>query len=88
MKKKLITFLLFLGFILYKYSYGQVNLDSAASQVRSIGASAAGVVAGLVGLIGIGRAAYKFANGERDAIGSLIGGIVALVLGQIAATFL
>lgn len=88
MYKKLITFFLFLGVIAYKYSYGQISLDSAAGQVRSIGASAAGVVAGLVGLIGIGRAAYKFANGERDAIGSLIGGIVALVLGQIAATLL
>lgn len=87
MKKKLAVFFLVLGFLIYKL-YGQVSLDSAASQVRSIASSAAGLVAGLVGLIGIGRAAYKFANGERDAIGSLIGGIVALVLGQIAATLL
>ena len=65
-----------------------VSLDSAVDQVRNIGSSVAGIVGGIVGLLGIGRAAYKFSHGDTDAITALIAGIVGLVLGQIAAGML
>jgi len=39
-------------------------------------------------VIGIGRAAYKFSNGEHDSVTALVMGIVALVLGAISATFI
>ena len=63
----------------------QVDLGNATAQVSSIGSQVAGVIGGLIGLIGIGRCAYKFSNGDTGAITALIEGIVGLVLGQIAA---
>jgi len=65
-----------------------VDLGSAAAQVTNIASTAAGVVGGLIGLLGIGRCAYKFANGDTGAVTALIEGIVGLVLGQIAAAMI
>jgi hypothetical protein len=62
-----------------------VDLGAAGSQISGIASTAAGLIGGLVGLIGIGRAAYKFSNGDTGAVTALIEGIVGLVLGQIAA---
>lgn len=73
------------GAIAYAQS---VDLGSATTQVRTIASQAAGVIGGLVGLIGIGRCAYKFSNGDTGAVTALIEGIVGLVLGQIAAGML
>jgi len=73
------------GAIAYAQS---VDLGAATTQVRTIASQAAGVIGGLIGLIGIGRCAYKFSNGDPGAITALIEGIVALVLGQIAANML
>jgi hypothetical protein len=63
----------------------QVDLSGATSSVSQIGSQVAGVIGGLIGLIGIGRCAYKFSNGDQGAITALIEGIVGMVLGQIAA---
>jgi len=46
------------------------------------------VVMGIVGVVGLGRAAYKFAHGDTDAVTSLIMGIVALFIGALCATFI
>lgn len=85
--KKAIVFSSFFMLAIY-LSAQQVDLSAAASQVKNIAATAAGVIGGIVGLIGIGRAAYKFASGDTDAVTALLTGIVGLVLGQIAAGLL
>jgi hypothetical protein len=46
------------------------------------------LVAGLVGLIGLGRTAYKLAQGDTDSMTALIFAIVGIVLGFLANTFL
>ena len=61
--------------------------QTATSDVTAIAGQIAGVVLAVVGLVGIGRAAYKFAHGDGDAVTSLVMGIVALALGALAATF-
>ena len=85
-KKVLFFFIAFsLGVVLSAQS---VDLGSATPQIRNIASQAAGVIGGIVGLIGIGRCAYKFSNGDPGAVTALIEGIVGLVLGQIAAGML
>ncbi len=64
------------------------QLNGAITDVQNIAATVGAAVMGIVGVIGIGRAAYKFANGEHDSVTALVMGIVALVLGAIAATFI
>ena len=85
--KKIIVFVS-LFFIVLILSAQQVDLSGAASQVRNIASTAAGLIGGIVGLVGIGRAAYKFSTGDTDAITSLLTGIIGMVLGQIAAGML
>lgn len=63
------------------------SFQQATSDVTAIAGQVAGVVMAVVGLVGIGRAAYKFAHGDGDAVTSLVMGIVALALGALAATF-
>jgi len=62
----------------------QVDLTSGAATVKKILATVASVVLALVGLMGIGRAAYKFSTGDHDATTSLLTGIVATVLAVVA----
>jgi hypothetical protein len=62
-----------------------IDLGEAKGQISKIGSDASQLVGGVIGLVAIGRAAYKFAHGEHDSTTSLISGIVAVVLGQIAA---
>lgn len=84
--KKMIFFttfsLLMIGSSLYSQS---LNLTPAASSVKSALNSTAGIIGGLVGLLGIGRAAIKFSQGEHDAVMSLLSGMIAVVLGQVAS---
>lgn len=68
--------------------HAQVDLSNAISNVQTIAGQVAAVLGGLIGLLGIGRAAYKFAHGDGDAITSLIVGIVAYALGQVASAML
>ena len=63
------------------------SFQQATSDVTAIAGQVAGVVLAVVGLVGIGRAAYKFAHGDGDAVTSLVMGVVALALGALAATF-
>lgn len=86
--KKQILFLIVFGFLGIALSAQSVDLGSATAQIRNIASQAAGIIGGIVGLIGIGRCAYKFSNGDPGAVTALIEGIVGLVLGQITASML
>jgi hypothetical protein len=46
------------------------------------------LVAGIVGLVGLGRTAYKLSQGDNDSMTSLIFAIVGIVLGFLANTFI
>ena len=63
------------------------TIQNALDDINTIAAAVGAVVMGLVGVVGIGRAAYKFAHGDSDAVTSLVMGIVALFLGALCATF-
>ena len=42
----------------------------------------------MVGLVGLGRTAYKLSQGDTDSMTSLIFAIVGIVLGFLANTFI
>jgi len=58
------------------------------ADITTIASAVGAVVMGIVGVIGLGRAAYKFAHGDSDAVTSLVMGIVALFIGALCATFI
>lgn len=64
-----------------------VDLSTGAATVKKILAQVASVILALVGLMGIGRAAYKFSTGDHDATTSLLTGIVATILALVAQGF-
>ena len=64
------------------------TFDRAVTDIRTIAVAAGTLVAGLVGLIGLGRTAYKLAQGDTDSMTALIFAIVGIVLGFLANTFL
>ena len=64
------------------------TIQSAIDDVTNIASAVGAVVMGIVGVIGLGRAAYKFAHGDSDAVTSLVMGIVALFIGALCATFI
>lgn len=63
-------------------------IQDAISDITVIASAVGAVVMGIVGVIGLGRAAYKFAHGDSDAVTSLVMGIVALFIGALCATFI
>jgi hypothetical protein len=60
----------------------------AVNDIRTIAIAAGTLVAGMVGLIGLGRTAYKLSQGDNDSMTSLIFAIVGIVLGFLANTFI
>ncbi|HQG93477.1 MAG TPA: hypothetical protein PLN27_17640 [Acidobacteriota bacterium] len=64
------------------------TIQGAIDDVTNIASAVGAVVMGIVGVVGLGRAAYKFAHGDTDAVTSLIMGIVALFIGALCATFI
>ena len=60
----------------------------AVNDIRTIAIAAGTLVAGLVGLVGLGRTAYKLSQGDNDSMTSLIFAIVGIVLGFLANTFI
>ena len=64
------------------------TIQGAIDDVTNIASAVGAVVMGIVGVVGLGRAAYKFAHGDTDAITSLVMGIVALFIGALCATFI
>ena len=63
-------------------------IQDAIDDVTEIAAAVGAAVMGIVGVVGLGRAAYKFAHGDTDAVTSLVMGIVALFIGALCATFI
>jgi len=58
------------------------TFQGAVNDIRTIAIAAGTLVAGMVGLIGLGRTAYKLSQG------ALIFAIVGIVLGFLANTFI
>ena len=62
--------------------------QSAVSDITSIAQVSGTLIGGLVGLIGLGRTAWKLVNGDSDVMNSLIMAIIGIFLGAMANTFL
>ncbi len=64
------------------------TFQGAVTDIRTIAVAAGTLVAGMVGLVGLGRTAYKLSQGDSDSMTSLIFAIVGIVLGFLANTFI
>ena len=64
------------------------TFDQAVADIKTIAISAGTLVAGMVGLVGLGRTAYKLSQGDTDSMTALIFAIVGIVLGFLANTFI
>jgi hypothetical protein len=64
------------------------TFQGAVNDIRTIAIAAGTLVAGLVGLVGLGRTAYKLSQGDTDSMTSLIFAIVGIVIGFLANTFI
>ncbi len=64
------------------------TFQGAVDDIRTIAIAAGTLVAGLVGLVGLGRTAYKLSQGDTDSMTALIFAIVGIVLGFLANTFI
>lgn len=64
------------------------TFQGAIDDIRTIAIAAGTLVAGMVGLIGLGRTAYKLSQGDTDSMTALIFAIVGIVLGFLANTFI
>jgi hypothetical protein len=64
------------------------TFQSAVTDIRTIAIAAGTLVAGMVGLVGLGRTAYKLSQGDTDSMTALIFAIVGIVLGFLANTFI
>ena len=60
----------------------------AITDIRTIAIAAGTLVSGVVGLVGLGRTAYKLSQGDTDSMTALIFAIVGIVLGFLANTFI
>ncbi len=74
--------------MLYAQASVAPTFQSAVNDIRTIAIAAGTLVAGLVGLVGLGRTAYKLSQGDTDSMTSLIFAIVGIVLGFLANTFI
>ena len=68
-------------------SQAQDAMQSAADQALAIAQIVGAVVLAVVGMIALGRAAYKFSTGHHDAVTSLVTSVVAICLGVAANNF-
>jgi hypothetical protein len=64
------------------------TFQGAVDDIRTIAIAAGTLVAGMVGLVGLGRTAYKLSQGDNDSMTALIFAIVGIVLGFLANTFI
>jgi hypothetical protein len=64
------------------------TFQAAVNDIRTIAIAAGTLVAGVVGLVGLGRTAYKLSQGDTDSMTALIFAIVGIVLGFLANTFI
>ncbi len=64
------------------------TFQGAVNDIKTIAIAAGTLVAGMVGLVGLGRTAYKLSQGDNDSMTALIFAIVGIVLGFLANTFI
>lgn len=64
------------------------TFENAVDDIKDIAIAAGTLAAGLVGLVGLGRTAYKLSQGDTDSMTALIFAIVGIVLGFLANTFI
>lgn len=83
-----IVFLLCQPIILHAQQPVAPTFQGAVTDIRTIAIAAGTLVAGMVGLVGLGRTAYKLSQGDNDSMTSLIFAIVGIVLGFLANTFI
>jgi len=88
MKRRILPWLFLLLAGLTRAQEVSGAIQDAIDDVSEIASAVGAVVMGIVGVIGLGRAAYKFAHGDTDAVTSLVMGIVALFIGAMCATFI
>jgi hypothetical protein len=62
--------------------------QNAITDITNIAQVSGTLIGGLVGLIGLGRTAWKLVNGDSDVMNSLIMAIIGIFLGAMANTFL
>mgnify|MGYP001189164687 CR=1 FL=1 len=66
---------------------GTIDFSSTESDVKTAVKTFVTVAALIVGVVGFGRAAWKFSQGENDAIQSLLAALVANGIAMIAQSF-
>jgi len=64
------------------------TFQGAITDIRTIAIASGTLVSGVVGLVGLGRTAYKLSQGDTDSMTALIFAIVGIVLGFLANTFI
>jgi LytS/YehU family sensor histidine kinase len=64
------------------------TFQSAVADIRTIAIASGSLAAGLVGLVGLVRTAWKLSQGDTDSVTSLVFAIVGIVLGFLANTFI
>ena len=64
------------------------TFQGAMDDIGAIAAAAGALIGGIIGLIGLGRTAYKLANGDGDAMTTLVMAVVGIFIGFIANSFL
>jgi hypothetical protein len=64
------------------------EFQNAINDITQIAKVSGTLIGGLVGLIGLGRTAWKLVNGDQDVMNSLIMAIIGIFLGAMANTFL
>jgi hypothetical protein len=90
-QKKLIVFAAVFGITMALSAQSSILTTGAqdvADTIRGIARIASSVIGGAIGLFAVGRSGWKFMHGEPDSTTSLLTGIVAVVLGQVAGMFL
>ena len=91
MNKRLIIFTMVSLFLMclpiLAQTQAQDAMTSAADQAKAVAKIVGAVVLAVVGMVALGRAAYKFSTGDHDAVTSLVTAIVAICLGVAANNF-
>lgn len=87
-RSRVILILLLAPALLHAQTAVAPTFEHAVTDIRTIAVAAGTLVSGLVGLVGLGRTAYKLAQGDTDSMTALVFAIVGIVLGFLANTFL
>ncbi len=64
----------------------EISIKSATDSVMSVVGEVAAIIFPVLGLIGIGRAAFTFSTGGQGGTKELLEGIVGIALGVVAKT--